>query len=282
MGYQYITNRDSPNYTPKAQTRQVWGKDRNITAIAIHWWGDPNQNPSFEGIVNWLCNPASGVSAHFVATGTDRKVACIVSPEDNSWATASANPTTISIECDPRCRPEDYDVVAELIADIRSAYGDIPLVPHKQFVNTQCPGNYNLAELDRIARTKWSHATEWGAGGNIVNNASEDQIKALYLEILERPADQDGINHYKSFQYDFVRNDLLNSQERKDLIARKEAEANQPKPPVTPEIPTKPIDPVTPVDPVVPNPENPQVKPETLWQFLLRILKAFLSNWVAK
>ena len=167
MSYNYLTQRDSPNYTPASQTRAVWEVDRNITKIAIHWWDDPAKNPSFEGVVNLLCNPAREASAHYVATGTGRRVACLVSPNDNSWATNSANPYTISIECDPRCRDEDYDVVAELIADIRSAYGDLPLMAHRDVVATRCPGDYDLGRLDQLARTKFSHATEWGQGGTI-------------------------------------------------------------------------------------------------------------------
>lgn len=226
MSYNYLTQWDSPNYTPKSQTRAVWGKDRNIQAIAIHWWGDPNTNPTFEGVVATLLNPARQASAHFVATGTGRRVACLVSPEDNSWATNSANPTTISIECDPRCRPEDYDVVAELIADIRSAYGNLPLVPHRQFVATQCPGNWDLNALSNLANTKVSHE-QWGQVTDKnppVAKASAQQIAALYLEILERPVDQEGINHYVNYTVEFVRNDLLASQERKNLEARKAAE----------------------------------------------------------
>jgi N-acetylmuramoyl-L-alanine amidase len=161
MAYDYITNRNSPNFTPADKTASVWGVNRQIRNIAIHWWGDPAQNPQFEGVVNHLCDPASSVSAHYVATGTNRQVACLVSPNDNSWSTMSDNPYCISIECDPRCRDEDYDVVAEVVADIRSAYGNLPLVPHRQFTATSCPGNWDLARIDRIASTKVSQA-EWG------------------------------------------------------------------------------------------------------------------------
>lgn len=165
MSYNWMTNRTSPNKTIGSQVYATWGRPRTIEAIAIHWWGDPNANPSFDGVVSWLCNPASGSSAHIVATGTNRNVACIVDFGDASWATNSANPYTISIECDPRCRNEDYDVVAEVIAQLRDAYGDLPLVPHKQFVATQCPGNYDLGRLDRLARTK-DGSGDWGTVKN--------------------------------------------------------------------------------------------------------------------
>ena len=145
MAFTWITKYDSPNYTKAADAPKVWGQARTIKAIAIHWWGDPNQGPTLEGVVATLCNPARGASAHIVATGTGRRAACLVNLDDASWATNSANPWTISIECDPRCRAEDYDVVAEVIAQLRSIYGNLPLVPHKQFVATACPGNYDLS-----------------------------------------------------------------------------------------------------------------------------------------
>lgn len=165
MSYSYIIKYDSRNYTPASQAVATWGRPRTIEAIAIHWWGDPNQNPTFQGIVNHLISPSAGVSAHFVASGTGRQVAQLVNLSDASWATNSANPYTISIECDPRCRPEDYDVVAEVIAQIRDAYGNLPLVPHNKFVATACPGNYSLSKLDALAKTK-DGSGKWGTVKN--------------------------------------------------------------------------------------------------------------------
>jgi len=152
--YTYLTQFNSPNFTPNAKVKATYGRPRTIEAIAIHWWGDPNTNPSFSGVINTLCNPARQASSHFVATGTGRQVACLVNLPDASWATNNANPYTISIECDPRCRAEDYDVVAELIAELRKEYGYLPLVPHKQFKATACPGNYDLARLSAEADKK--------------------------------------------------------------------------------------------------------------------------------
>lgn len=146
--------KQSPNYTTAANTRSVWGVNRQIKEIAIHWWGSPANNPSFAGVVGWLVNPASKVSAHYVATGTGRQVAQLVKEADNSWATGKGNPYTISIECDPRCRPEDYDVIAELIANMWRERGKLPLVPHSKYVATACPGNYDLGRLAALAEAK--------------------------------------------------------------------------------------------------------------------------------
>lgn len=169
MSYKYITNKDSPNFTPAADSKHVFGMDRVIEGITIHHWGDPNQNPQFNNIVSYLCRPNGNTSAHFVATGTDRQVACIVSPIDVAWHSGSAwgNARTIGIELDPRARDEDYDVAAELVADIRSAYGDVPIYWHSYFVATACPGAWSATRLDELSYTKFS-AAEWGQGGNKV------------------------------------------------------------------------------------------------------------------
>lgn len=157
MAYNYETQHNSPNFTPANQVAATWGRPRTIEAIAIHHWGAVTA--SYEGTINTLKVPG-GVSAHFVATGTGRRVAQLVNIPDASWATNSANPYTISIECDPRCRPEDYDVVGELIAELRAEYGNLPLVPHRQFVATACPGNYDLNRLNQVAATKVADKTK--------------------------------------------------------------------------------------------------------------------------
>lgn len=161
MSYKYETQYNSPNFTLASQTRNTWGVDRAICHIDIHWWDDPAKNPTYEGTIATLVNPNRGASAHFVATGTGRRVACLVNPDDNSWATNQDNPYSISIECDPRCRPEDYDVVAELIANIRSAYGNLSLHGHREFVSTICPGNWDLTRLETLSRTK-DGSGDWG------------------------------------------------------------------------------------------------------------------------
>lgn len=158
--YTYLTQYNSPNFTPNAKVKSAYGRARTIEAIAIHWWDDPSRNPSFEGVISTLVNPARQASAHFVATGTGRRVACLVNIPDASWATNNANPFTISIECDPRCRAEDYDVIAELIAELRREYGPLPLEPHNKYKKTTaCPGNYDLKRLSAEADKKVAGAS---------------------------------------------------------------------------------------------------------------------------
>lgn len=158
MSYKFETQWNSPNFSHGNNGRKM---------IVCHHWDDPAKNPSYEGTINTLCNPSRGASAHFIATGTGRRVACLVDLENTAWHAGTSNPATnpnpisIGIECDPRCRDEDYDVVAELIANIRSAYGDLPLRGHREFAPTQCPGNWDLIRLDKLARTK-DGSGDWG------------------------------------------------------------------------------------------------------------------------
>ena len=149
MSYTEITNRNSPNFTK--------GRGGNkITSITIHWWGDPKTNPTAEGVVNWLCNPASQVSAHFVITGTGRRAWQLVNDSDTAWHAGNWNgsQTSLGLELDPRCRKEDYDVAAEVIADLWKYYGKLPLKKHKDWTNTACPGNYDIARLKKEAEAK--------------------------------------------------------------------------------------------------------------------------------
>jgi hypothetical protein len=55
-------------------------------------------------------------------------------------------------------------------------------------------------------------------------NATDDQIRQDYLDILERPADDSGLTHYRNYTNDFVRADLQASNEYKALQTNK---ANQ-------------------------------------------------------
>lgn len=221
MAYNYITQYDSPNYTAGRQGNA-------ISSITIHWWGDPGQNPTFEGVTAWLCNPAAQVSAHYVVTGTDRRVACIVDPANIAWHAGNwvGNQTSIGIECDPRCRDEDYDVIAELVAELRKTYGDLPLRPHNSWTTTSCPGNYDISRIDRMAREK---------AGQVVQRDRTDEINylnGLYQQILDRNVDENAIGHYlsqidKGWNWDQIREDLANSAEGKAVAERRNTRNNE-------------------------------------------------------
>lgn len=169
MSYQYLTHFTSNNSTPRASVAAVFGLARDIKGFTYHHWGDPAANPTFEGIVSWLTRPNGNTSAHYVAEGKpQRRVACIVAPYDAAWHTGTAlgNATTIGIELNPQATDEDYDVAAELSADLISAFGDQLKYGHRDWTPTACPGRYDINKIDRLSYTKYS-ASEWGQGGNI-------------------------------------------------------------------------------------------------------------------
>lgn len=147
MSYEFITQYTSKNFTRGA----VAGRGRP-TEIVEHWWGKPvGQN--FEGIVQWLCTNDVPTSAHYVVEAG--RVACIVDPADVAWHAGdwAANVRSIGIEMNPRASEGDYAAGAELIARLRSIYGDLPLRPHRHYAATECPGIYDLARLDALARS---------------------------------------------------------------------------------------------------------------------------------
>jgi len=119
--------------------------------IAIHWWGTP-VGQTIDSVRSTFVSGARQTSAHFGAT--DGIADCYVNPDDVAWANGNweANLSKISIECDPRQSDGDYQTAAEVIAHIRSIYGDLPLYRHRDFFPTECCGTYDLDRLDRLAR----------------------------------------------------------------------------------------------------------------------------------
>lgn len=151
MAYQSITQFDSKNFTPAAQSMAVFGYARNIQAITIHHWGNKGQD--FDTVVNFLCTNNTPTSAHYVVMAG--KVACIVNPADVAWHSGSAkgNATTIGIELHPEATDADYATAAELIKELRAVYGNLPLLPHNYWFSTACPGDWDLNRLDSLARS---------------------------------------------------------------------------------------------------------------------------------
>lgn len=196
MAYQELDQWNSPNYTPAAQCAQVFGEPRNPTTFTIHHWGDPSWGQTFEGVVSYLCdgNRPSPTSAHFVVEAG--RSACIVSPDDVAWHAGNAhgNATSIGIECNPLERDGDYQTIGEVIAHLRTIYGDLPLVPHSHWMSTDCPGTYDLARLDAIARGATSQPA--------VNPVPEEDIvtpddinaiaQATATEVLNRTIQREG------------------------------------------------------------------------------------------
>lgn len=138
-----LTTRLSPNRS--ARTR----KPRRIV---IHHWDDPARRPTFDGTVRWFMKDSTDVSAHYVVE--DGRVAQIVPESQVAWHARGGNADSIGIEINPRQHDGDYETAAQLIREIRSRHGDLPLVRHRDVKgsSTSCPGTYDLARLDRLAR----------------------------------------------------------------------------------------------------------------------------------
>ena len=151
MTYTLQEQYNSKNMVPGASADSVWHLGaRRVTSITIHHWGLKGQQ--FDTVRDFLCTNDTPTSAHYVVQ--DGLVACIVSPDDCAFhaGNAEGNTFSVGIECRPEATDGDYATIAELIRDIRAIYGDIPLYPHNHWFNTACPGDYDLARLDSLAR----------------------------------------------------------------------------------------------------------------------------------
>lgn len=143
MAYKYITEYDSPNFGYPIGTH---GQNKP-KQIVIHHWG--SDDSTFSGVVNWLCNPKSEVSAHFVVEAG--RSACLVNWSDAGWhaGNKTVNMSSIGIECHPRCSYADMVEVAKVIAMLWAEYGKLPLIGHKDVVATACPGRW-YDKLDKL------------------------------------------------------------------------------------------------------------------------------------
>lgn len=131
-----------------AQCRSYYGVPYQFREIQIHWWGDPATKPLHDGVVNYIANKTGG-SVNYVASGG--RVTRMVSEQDCALTTQNGNPYGIKIECSPYGTDTDYQTIGWLVADIRKRYGNIPLVPHKKYWNTACPGTLSLDRINKEA-----------------------------------------------------------------------------------------------------------------------------------
>lgn len=146
MSYTLRPFKQSPNYTPNAQTAAFYGQPRIIKFGAGHWWDDPSRYPSFDGVVNTFMNPSRQASANAVVG--DGVVQELVRAEDTSWATNNANPYTFSIETDPQIfymwnaggdkakAQRIFDTLCEYIAD--KGFHNLQWFPHNHWWQTAC------------------------------------------------------------------------------------------------------------------------------------------------
>lgn len=127
------------------------GRPQSIRSITIHHWGVNGQK--HDNVVNYLCRKNGNTSAHYVVSAG--RISEIVAPGDRAWhsGNTTGNNTSIGIECRPEMSAGDMETTGELIAFLRKRYGNLPLLRHSDWRNTECPGKWRtqLGKLDEIA-----------------------------------------------------------------------------------------------------------------------------------
>lgn len=148
MSYNLLPFRQSPNYTPAAQTPAFYGRPRTIEFGAGHWWNRPELFPTFSGVVSIMMNASRQAAPHAVLG--DQIVQPMVRPEDTAWCTGYANPYTVAIETDPQIMyrwwaggdkakaNRIFETLAEYIADM--GWHNLTWKPHNAFpqTSTEC------------------------------------------------------------------------------------------------------------------------------------------------
>lgn len=142
---------DSPLVTRTVYTDNFSDTIINPEFIVVHWWGDPNTNPTIDGVINHFKNTAAQVSAHYIVN--DFEVVQMVKENKRAWHAGSSGNNHIGIEFDPNGGDAMYTRGASLIKDIRTRLGkQLPLKKHSDFMPTACPGNINLDGLNGIVQ----------------------------------------------------------------------------------------------------------------------------------
>lgn len=127
------------DYVSKFNAKSWTNINRKPKRIMIHHWGIDGQSHS--GIRNFFVNVAK-TSAHYVVSSG--LVTCLVAPGKVAWHAGvwARNLTDIGIECRPEMSAGDFETAAQVIADLRKVYGNLPLVKHSDVRNTACPGRW--------------------------------------------------------------------------------------------------------------------------------------------
>ena len=151
MTYTIDESLSDSEFTAALSVLGTFGVPRRIESITIHHYGSFGQRA--EDVVDFFVRRNPNTSAHFVAG--NNKIWCLVSPANAAWAAGNAygNATSIHIECQPEASPQDYALVAWLVKYLRANYGEhLPLKMHREWSATACPGIWDIAKLDRLAR----------------------------------------------------------------------------------------------------------------------------------
>lgn len=172
MAYKLFTQYDALCFTPYAQVLSAFGFRREITNITIHWWGLPEWKQTAEGVVSFFCTGNPTTSAHEVISAGE--VYILVDHMNAAWANGNSkgNAQSISLECNPRMSREDFETVAERVADIWVLHGRvIPLTEHRDWFATMCCGVWKKADI--TARAMEYYSAKTGKGNSVARAADK-------------------------------------------------------------------------------------------------------------
>lgn len=172
-------------YMSPAQCQAYYGKPYRISEIQIHWWDSPTAKPTHDGIVSYGLRRAEGSVNYVASAGRVTKMV-----EENMCAitTQGGNPYGLKIECSPYGTDGDYQTIAWLVADIWKRYGRLPLVPHKKYWNTACPGTLDLGRIEREAVVIYQGGSE-----PMISNTDNEYWRwnKLFMQIRGRQASRE-------------------------------------------------------------------------------------------
>jgi hypothetical protein len=189
-----ITERTSPNRTPGRGGRKV---DR----IVYHHTGG-----NFEGSLNWVLNPASQVSYHYMVN-QQGQVWRTCPEADTAWAngTWDMNQRAVSICADTSSWPAPMrDSFVQLTRDIARRYGlainRTVVIRHREVPGhpgTSCPGTLPIDEWVQLAAGGGALAP----GGGFLDMLSDaeqrilfDRVGLLYWALCDEPVRIIGMN----------------------------------------------------------------------------------------
>lgn len=139
-------------FTP-AQCLNYYKVPYQFREIQIHWWNDPSTKPTHQGVVNYQASKTGGSCNYVVSAG---RVTAMVAEENCALTTQGGNPYGIKLECSPYGTAADYDSIGWLVSEIWKRRGKLPLVPHKRYFNTACPGTLDLNRIKAEAEKHYN------------------------------------------------------------------------------------------------------------------------------
>lgn len=146
--FDYVEDPDS--FTP-AQTLNWYKRSRDVQTIVIHWWNSPDKSGTYEQTINYL--KGAEESIHFVVSG--RRATQMVNLNHTAFHAMGANPISIGIEVDPKLPEGTYEMVGAIVRFIRETLNkDLPLSRHSDHVQTSCPGNLDLKQIEFWSRNE--------------------------------------------------------------------------------------------------------------------------------